>query len=294
MESWLIEHEKILRLSAFIAVLSVMAIWEILAPRKRLSQPKGFRWINNISLVFLNSMMVRVLFPAAAVGFAVMAQQQGWGIFNILFNQLSAPSLGLIEGYAWSVSAVYWSVVMVCVVLQDGIIYWQHRLFHQIPWLWKLHQVHHADQDIDVTTGARFHTFEILLSMCIKWLAIVLLGAPVVSVIIFELLLNVMAMFNHSNVRLPKQWDHWLRKVVVTPDMHRVHHSVYPQEYNRNYGFNLSWWDRLFGSYQAQPKDGHESMRIGLPHVRDPKASQRLDRILMMPFHRRDTQTPSD
>ncbi|HKJ09108.1 MAG TPA: sterol desaturase family protein [Gammaproteobacteria bacterium] len=258
-------HAIPIRLGAFFGIFAAMALWEVAAPRRRLTQAKWKRWTNNMGLVFFNSFVLRLLFPAAAVGVAAFAAAQGWG----LFNYFQVPM---------------WTALIASVVLLDFFIWLQHVMVHAIPVLWRLHRVHHADLDIDVTTGARFHTLEIVLSMGIKFAVIVLLGPPVAAVVIFEVLLNATSMFNHSNVRIPEKLDRVLRWVVVTPDMHRVHHSVEEDETNSNFGFNLPWWDRLFGTYRAQPRAGHEAMTIGIHTFRSAKWCSWLTGILAMPF----------
>ncbi|MDH5612075.1 MAG: sterol desaturase family protein [Gammaproteobacteria bacterium] len=263
--NFVLENEKTIRLSFFIGMLAVMAIWEIIAPRRALTVSKAVRWINNLALVFLNNFIVRILFPAAAVGVAATALENQWG----LFNRIEVPM-----GFA----------MLASVVIMDFVIYLQHVMVHAVPVLWRLHRVHHADLDYDVTTGARFHTLEIILSMLIKFAAILLLGPPVVAVIIFEVLLNVMAMFNHGNIGLPKTLDNFLRWFVVTPDMHRVHHSIEDDETNSNFGFNLSWWDRLFGTYRDQPRAGHTGMTIGIHHFTEAKQCSWITGMLAMPF----------
>jgi sterol desaturase/sphingolipid hydroxylase (fatty acid hydroxylase superfamily) len=258
-------NELPIRLGFFFGIFLVMAIWELLAPRRVLMVSKLQRWANNIGLVFLNSIVLRLLFPAAAVGMAVFAQEQGWGLFN--YYEIGLVPAGLIS-----------------VIVMDLVIYLQHVMVHAVPVLWRVHRVHHADLDYDVTTGARFHPIEIILSMGIKFATILLLGPPIVAVIIFEVVLNAMAMFNHANVRLPVGLDRQLRKLIVTPDMHRVHHSVEDDEANSNFGFNLSVWDRVFGTYRDQPRAGHEGMTIGIHHYRDARQVQRLSGILTLPF----------
>lgn len=243
------QYEVNIRLGFFIGIFAVMALWEMVAPRRALTVSRTVRWANNLGLVFLNSFVLRLLFPAAAVGMAAFTTEQGWGMLN--YYQLPLTL----------------SVVLVVITL-DFIIYLQHVLVHAVPALWRLHRVHHADLDYDVTTGARFHPIEIILSMLVKFAAIVVLGPPVVAVVIFEVVLNVMAMFNHGNVRLPLGLDRVLRFLVVTPDMHRVHHSVEDNEANSNFGFNLSIWDRIFGTYIAQPRGGarrHDHRHPQLP-----------------------------
>lgn len=258
------EHEPAIRLAAFALVFVVMAVWEIVAPRRRLELDRATRWPGNLGIVVLNTLLVRVAFPMTAVAFAALVEARGWGLANV-----------------WSVPA--WLALPLAVVLLDLCIYAQHVLFHAVPALWRLHRMHHADTGFDVTTGSRFHPVEIVLSMVIKLAAIAVLGAPAAAVLIFEVLLNATAMFNHSNARIPVGIDRVLRLVVVTPDMHRVHHSIVRRETDSNFGFNLPWWDRLFGTYRDQPAAGHEVMTIGVAKLRDP-AEQRLDRMLTQPF----------
>ena len=258
-------NEMVIRLGFFFGIFAVMAVWEVLAPRRALTVSRAVRWANNLGLVFLNSFILRLIFPAAAVGMAAFASEQGWGIFN--YHDVS-PAVAVIAS----------------VVAMDFIIYLQHIMVHAVPMLWRLHRVHHADPDFDVTTGARFHTLEIILSMLIKFATIAVLGPPIVAVVIFEVVLNATAMFNHSNVRLPPGLDRVLRWIVVTPDMHRVHHSVEDDEANSNFGFNLPWWDRFFGTYRDQPRAGHENMIIGIHTYRDPRLVSWLHGMLWLPF----------
>jgi len=265
LEEFIMTNEKPIRMGFFFGVLIIMVIWEIAAPRRRLTVSKTLRWVNNLGLVFFNSFILRVLFPAAAVGVAVKASQQGWGLFNVYELPL-------------------YLTVIASVVIMDFVIYVQHVMVHAIPVLWRLHRVHHADPDYDVTTGARFHTIEIILSMLIKFATILLLGPPVVAVILFEVILNVTAMFNHGNVGLPPALDRVLRWVLVTPDMHRVHHSVEDDEANSNFGFSLPWWDRLFGTYRDQPRGGHEGMTIGIHKYHEAKDVSWITGILTLPF----------
>ncbi|VAX01842.1 Fatty acid hydroxylase family (carotene hydroxylase/sterol desaturase) [hydrothermal vent metagenome] len=262
---FILQNETPIRLGFFFGVFAIMGLWEVLAPRRALTVSKAVRWVNNLGLVFLNSAILRLIFPMAAVGVAAFAAEQGWGLLN--YFQLP---------FAFS--------VLLAIVALDFIIYLQHVLVHAVPALWRLHRVHHADLDYDVTTGARFHTLEIILSMLIKFATILVLGPPVVAVIIFEVVLNAMAMFNHSNVSLPSRLDRIVRLFVVTPDMHRVHHSVEDNEANSNFGFNLSIWDRLFGTYIAQPREGHENMTIGIHGYRDPQQVNQLPGMLTLPF----------
>lgn len=265
INEFVMNNEAFIRMSIFLGVLGVMALWEILSPRRALTVSKTVRWVNNLGLVFFNSFLLRLIFPAAAAGMAAFASAQGWGIFNYY-------------------EVPFWLAMVASVVALDFTIYLQHVIVHAVPVLWRLHRMHHADLDFDVTTGARFHPIEIILSMLIKFAAIVVLGPPVLAVVIFEILLNASAMFNHANVRLPKQLDRILRWILVTPDMHRVHHSVEDDEANSNFGFSLPWWDRLFGTYRDQPRAGHEGMTIGIHKYRTTKEVSWLPGMLWLPF----------
>ena len=265
MTELIYEYELIIRITAFLVLFGIVAGWEVLSPRRVLTISKPLRWINNLGVVTLNSVILRIIFPAAAVGFAVFAEAQGWGIFNNL-------------------NASHLIAIVISVILLDVIIYFQHVIFHAIPMLWRIHRVHHADLDIDVTTGIRFHPIEIILSMLIKFVAIIMIGPPVLAVIIFEVLLNATSMFNHGNIYIPKQIDKYLRWFLVTPDMHRVHHSIESDETNSNFGFNLPWWDRLFGTYRDQPRKRHEEMIIGIQAYRDEQHCTRLPGLMVLPF----------
>jgi sterol desaturase/sphingolipid hydroxylase (fatty acid hydroxylase superfamily) len=264
MTEFILAHEAGIRLTFFCAVLAIMIGWEFAAPRRRLSASLAVRWSSNLGLVVVGALLVRLAFPVVAVGTAAIAAERGWG----LFNWVAAPS---------------WLAIVLSVVALDLAIYAQHVVFHKVPPLWRLHRMHHSDVDIDATTGVRFHPFEIALSMAIKMAMILILGAPAVAVVIFEVLLNATAMFNHGNVKLPQAVDRALRRVIVTPDFHRVHHSVHRDETDSNYGFNLSIWDRLFRTYRPQPRDGHQTMTIGLDIFRDPR-QRHLDKLLIQPF----------
>lgn len=269
IEQTIIEHESSIRMGVFLGMLVIMGLWEWLAPRRAPRLSKLLRWGNNLALVFINSILLRLLFPAAAVGMALFTTGNHWGLFNTLTLN------PLLE-------------VILAVILLDLVIYLQHVLVHAVPLLWRLHRVHHADLDYDVTTGIRFHPIEIIFSMLIKFAAIAAIGPAVVAVILFEVLLNGMAMFNHGNVRLPEWLDRILRWVIVTPDMHRVHHSIEDDETNSNFGFNLSGWDRLFGTYRAQPRKGHLEMQIGIRHFDTPRQASWLQGLLAMPFIGKD------
>ncbi|MFZ2102268.1 MAG: sterol desaturase family protein [Oricola sp.] len=264
MSDTILTNEPVVRLAVFLGILAAMAIWEVAAPRRRIEIPRVIRWTNNLGVVVLDTIIVRLTFPVAAVGLALLAQDKGWGLFNII----EAPA---------------WAAIVASVVVLDFVIYLQHVVFHAVPVLWRLHRMHHADQAIDVTTGLRFHPIEILLSMGIKLAAVLALGPPAVAVLIFEVLLNATAMFNHSNIRIPEKIDRVLRLFVVTPDMHRVHHSIDRKETDSNFGFNLPWWDRLLGTYIAQPAKGHEGMTIGFEQFRTVR-DQWLDRMLIQPL----------
>ena len=264
MSSVLLAHEATIRLSFFGGVLAVMMVWEALAPRRRRLVSPSARWPSNLGIVVLNTLLLRAVFPVAAVGLAALGEQRASG----LFNNIAVPG---------------WMKIIAAVVLLDLAIYLQHVMFHAVPALWRLHRMHHADLDFDVTTGTRFHPLEILLSMGLELAVVATLGTPALAVLIFEVALNATAMFNHGNVGLPPTINRVLRWLVVTPDMHRVHHSSVVNETNSNFGFNLPWWDRLFGTYQAAPAAGHEAMTIGLDSFRDP-FQLRLDRMLVQPF----------
>ena len=265
MDELVIAYEAAIRMSFFLGVFALMAFWEVLSPRRRPVLSKMLRWGNNLGLVIFNSILLRFIFPAAAVGVAALASEQGWG----LLNYYSLP---------------LWLSLAISLLVMDFVIYLQHILMHAVPILWRLHRVHHADLDYDVTTGARFHPIEIILSMLIKFVTIVSLGPTIVAVVIFEIVLNAMAMFNHANVRLPLRMDHVLRQLIVTPDMHRVHHSVDYDEANSNFGFNLAFWDRWFGTYRDQPRAGHEQMIIGIQNYRTPGEVTWIHGILWLPF----------
>lgn len=263
MSEFLLAHEATIRLSIFLGVLVAMMLWELAAPRRRLDIPRVIRWTNNLALVVVDTIILRLSFPVLAVGLAVMAEGAGWGLFNV-----------------WDVPV--WVAVLASILLLDLAIYLQHVLFHAVPGLWRLHRMHHADLDFDATTGLRFHPVEILISMAIKLAVVGALGAPPVAVLMFEVILNAAALFNHSNLKLPARVDRVLRLVLVTPDMHRVHHSSDPRETNSNYGFSVPWWDRLMGTYIAQPARGHEGMEIGIEQFRTPRDLW-LDRMLVQP-----------
>ena len=256
--------EIAIRLSAFAAIFAALALWEVFAPRRTLVAGRKPRWPSNLGVLVVDSLLVRMLIPTAAVGAALFAAGRGYGLFNLAGLRLS---IALFLGF----------------LALDLVVYLQHVVFHKVPLLWRLHRMHHADLDIDFTTGVRFHPFEILISLAIKIAVVIALGIPAVAVVLFEVMLNATSMFNHANVAMPAWLDGVLRLIVVTPDMHRVHHSVVRQEADSNFGFNLPWWDWLFGTYRPEPAAGHDGITIGLPIFRNPR-ELRLDRLLTQPF----------
>jgi sterol desaturase/sphingolipid hydroxylase (fatty acid hydroxylase superfamily) len=258
------DHEAVIRLGIFTGILLVMILAEAAAPRRDQRYTRRQRWPHNLSMVVVDTLVVRLLFPITAVGAAVMANEQAWGLLNLA-------------------NLPVWLSVLLGTIALDLAIYFQHRIFHAVPWLWRLHRMHHADLEFDVTTGLRFHPLEIVLSMAIKITVVVALGAPALAVLIFEVILNATSMFNHGNVRLPQGLEQKLRRLVVTPEMHRVHHSIVPEETNSNFGFNLPWWDRVFGTYRDKPAAGHIGMVIGIEDFREPR-DLRLDQMLIQPF----------
>lgn len=268
METWY----DTTRLVVFAGILLAMMALETLIPW-RVGQERGRRWPSNLGIVAVDSVFVRLVLPITAGGVALWCERSGIG----LFHWLDVP---------------FWLAVVLSVLALDALIYAQHVLFHKIPVLWRLHRMHHADTTLDATTGTRFHPVEILLSAIIKIGAVIVLGAPALAVLVFEVVLNATSMFNHSNITLPRGWDGPLRLLVVTPDMHRVHHSVVRRETDSNFGFNLPWWDRLFGTYRAAPEAGLDGMMVGLPVFRAP-AEQRLDRLLTQPFRDPAPETPA-
>jgi sterol desaturase/sphingolipid hydroxylase (fatty acid hydroxylase superfamily) len=259
-----VNSELLIRVGAALAIFALLALWELRAPRRALSVGRAPRWPGNLGILVLDSVLVRLLIPTAAVGMAVIAAQRGWGLLNIT---------------PWPT----WLEAIIGFLALDLAIYGQHVAFHKVPLLWRLHRMHHADLDIDVSTGLRFHPIEILLSMLIKIAVVALMGVSALAVVVFEVVLNATSMFNHSNAAMPLWLDRLVRFIVVTPDMHRVHHSIVRHETDSNFGFNLPWWDRLFGTYRAMPEAGHDRMTVGLPIFRDPH-ELRIDRLITQPF----------
>lgn len=264
MTDRLLANEPLVRLGFFLGILVLMAVWEVAAPRRCREIPRLLRWTNNVALVVLDAALVRVAFPIVAVGLALLAAEQGWGLLNVM-------------------GASFLPALVVSFLVLDLAIYLQHVMFHAVPALWRVHRVHHADLEFDVTTGLRFHPVEILLSMGIKLGVVIALGPPAIAVLVFEVLLNGTSMFNHSNIRIPLRVDRILRWIVVTPDMHRVHHSIHEHEANSNFGFNLPWWDRLLGTYTPQPRDTHEGMIVGVDQFRT-RRDLWIDRMLVQPL----------
>ncbi len=261
-------NEILFRLFSFISLFLLFAFAEWKKPKRQQKIPKIKRWINNLGIMILNSLLLRALFPFASAGFAFWCASEKMG----LFHQLSLPS---------------WLEIILSIIALDGIIWLQHLLFHKVPILGRFHAVHHTDLELDITSGTRFHPVEMLISMMIKFASIALLGAPVIAVILFEVILNGMALFNHSNFALPLFIDKPLRRFFVTPDMHRIHHSVSIEEQNSNFGFNLSVWDRVFNTYKEAPEKGHESMILGVHSIRDEKDVIWISGLLKRPFKKR-------
>ena len=265
----IINDEGSWRLGIFVFMLLGLYLWEFLSPRRKQSKlssdiKPNNRRINNIAVVIIDTILVRFLVPLLPVGVALYATENSIGLFNIIDLPI-------------------WIVFPLSILMLDFIIYVQHRIFHAVPMFWRLHRMHHTDVEFDFTTAIRFHPIEIILSILVKLIFVLLLGSPAEAVIVFEILLSSAALFNHSNINIPKPIDKVLRLIIVTPDMHRVHHSVHRMETDSNFGFNIPWWDRFFGTYIAQPKDGHLDMSIGIEKFRDEKDS-RIDQLLLQPF----------
>ncbi len=264
MSEFFMQHQQEFRLGIFAAALLIFMMLENIFPRRKKSLPLITHYLNNLSLSVVNSVLVKVLFPLGVFSFTLFLEKKEWGLFYLI----NLPA---------------WLEIFIAIVLLDLLIYFQHVIFHKVPVLWRLHRVHHADVDLDVSSGVRFHPIEILLSMLIKMLTVMLLGVSPIAVMMFEIILNATAMFNHSNLRFPLGVDAIIRKILVTPDMHRIHHSIIRKECDSNYGFNVSWWDRLFRTYTALPQDGHLGMTLGLNDFRQ-KHDQQVHHLLMQPF----------
>jgi len=277
-DSFLLDHESVIRLGFFVGAFALLAVWEWLAPRRTLQTSKPIRWANNVALAALNIFMVRVLFPLAAVGLAVFVNERGTG----LLNMFAVP---------------YALAIVASLAAFDLAVYLIHLAFHTAPVLWRMHRVHHTDVDVDVATGVRFHPVQMVLSTLVKFAVILVLGPPVLAVVLFETVFHALLLFNHTNVRISPAVDRVLRWFIVTPDMHRVHHSVHLSEANSNFGFALPWWDRLFGTYRAEPAGGHKRMALGTELFRAPQDC-RLDRMLLNPVlderaHAAITESPA-
>lgn len=264
MRELFFEYESIIRVSSFLGIFFLLAIWEISFPKRELLHLRRFRWLSNISLIFISSFLVRFIFPTAAVGIALVVDQNHWG----LLYYFELPFLiHMIAAF----------------ILMDLSLYFQHVIFHALPLFWRFHRVHHTDLDCDITTGLRFHPFEMVISMLLKFVTIAALGVPVLAVVVFEVVLNAASMFSHSNIKIPLAIEKIVRWFIVTPDMHRIHHSVRENETNSNFGFFISVWDRLFGTYLSEPREGHTNMLIGLHDFREPKW-QNLRWLIYLPF----------
>jgi sterol desaturase/sphingolipid hydroxylase (fatty acid hydroxylase superfamily) len=270
----LLDHEPSMRAWAFYGPLFIVLCWEILAPRRLRSRPMLTRWFGNLAVAVLNAVALRWLFPILALGLAVLAQQREWGLFNQL--SLSGPV-----------------IVGVSVLVLDLVDYLRHRLFHAIPVCWRFHRMHHSDQDVDWSTGLRFHPFEPAVTTIVQLLVVVLVGTPPESVLLFELLVVVTALFQHGNVALPETVDRWLRRILITPDMHRVHHSVIKKETDSNFGVVFPWWDHLLGTYRNQPENGHTQMQVGLTEFSDPRHME-LHWMLALPFLTPSNEPPDE
>ncbi|RUO23245.1 fatty acid hydroxylase [Aliidiomarina iranensis] len=261
----LLSYEIWLRLSAFLGLLALFLSWEGIAPKRSRERARRSRWLSNGGIIIIDSIALRLVFPTAAIGVALWAAEAQFGLLYL------APNLPV------------WLHVILAILVLDFAIWLQHLTFHHVPFLWRLHRMHHSDVDVDVTTAVRFHPAEMILSMLIKMAVVVLIGAPAAAVLLFEVILNGTSMFNHSNIKVPRKAEKVLRWFLVTPDMHRVHHSWHKRETNSNFGFNLPWWDKLFGTYRAQPEDGHENMVLGLHEFREAKGNS-LHRLLLQPL----------
>lgn len=257
-------HEPLIRLACSAGIFSLVGAWEAYNPCRARILSRWRRWPSNLGIAALNTVLPRILFPTATIGFATFVEANNWGLLQLL---------GLPEPVT----------IALAIIALDLAIYLQHVLFHAAPSLWRLHRMHHADTEFDVTTGSRFHPLEIIISLGIKLVLVAALGAPAIAVLLFEILLNGTSTFNHANLKIAARTDKFLRLLVVTPNMHRVHHSITPSETNTNFGFSLPWWDHLFGTYRAQPALGHEAMTIGIDQFRS-RRDQQLDRMLLQPF----------
>lgn len=269
----------------FLGIFMCMALLEARYPARKAVLDRKTRWVGNLSMVVLGALISRVLLPATLVGVSVWAQQEGFGLFNVMLGYAqSGSSLTGISDDVESSGVVFAGIVTLSVILLDMIIYWQHRLFHTVPLLWRFHKMHHADSHVDTTTGLRFHPVEIAISLGVKAAAVALLGIPAVAIVIFEVALNGFALFNHANIRLSQKWDDRVGRVLITQRLHRIHHSQAKAESNSNYGFSVSWWDRLFNSFTPRAQYSDETLPIGQKDVPAVKGNASIRALLMQPF----------
>ena len=288
------DNTAVIRLSVFLGVFVLMAVLEALLPAREAVLSRKTRWLGNLSMVVMGALVSRILLPATLVGVSLWAQQKGIGVFNVLLDAVSADASSsnqlLNSGEPLNNSSTYLvhiAIVTLSVLLLDMLIYWQHRLFHTVPMLWRFHKMHHADSHVDTTTGLRFHPVEIAMSLGIKAAAVVMLGVPAIAIVIFEVALNGFALFNHANIRLPQKWDDRIGLVLITQRLHRIHHSQAKNESNSNYGFSVSWWDRLFNSFTPRAAFSDETLPIGQKDVPATKKNASIIALLLQPFKKR-------
>ena len=288
------DNTAVIRLSVFLGVFVLMAVLEALLPAREAVLSRKTRWLGNLSMVVMGALVSRILLPATLVGVSLWAQQKGIGVFNVLLDAVPADASSsnqlLNSGEPLNNSSTYLvhiAIVTLSVLLLDMLIYWQHRLFHTVPMLWRFHKMHHADSHVDTTTGLRFHPVEIAMSLGIKAAAVVILGVPVIAIVIFEVALNGFALFNHANIRLPQKWDDRIGLVLITQRLHRIHHSQAKNESNSNYGFSVSWWDRLFNSFTPRAAFSDETLPIGQKDVPATKKNASIIALLQQPFKKR-------
>lgn len=288
------DNTAVIRLSVFLGFFVLMAVLEALLPAREAVLSRKTRWLGNLSMVVMGALVSRILLPATLVGVSLWAQQKGIGVFNVLLDAVPADASSsnqlLNSGEPLNNSSTYLvhiAIVTLSVLLLDMLIYWQHRLFHTVPMLWRFHKMHHADSHVDTTTGLRFHPVEIAMSLGIKAAAVVMLGVPAIAIVIFEVALNGFALFNHANIRLPQKWDDRIGLVLITQRLHRIHHSQAKNESNSNYGFSVSWWDRLFSSFTPRAAFSDETLPIGQKDVPATKKNASIIALLLQPFKKR-------
>ena len=288
------DNTAVIRLSVFLGVFVLMAVLEALLPAREAVLSRKTRWLGNLSMVVMGALVSRILLPATLVGVSLWAQQKGIGVFNVLLDAVPADASSsnqlLNSGEPLNNSSTYLvhiAIVTLSVLLLDMLIYWQHRLFHTVPMLWRFHKMHHADSHVDTTTGLRFHPVEIAMSLGIKAGAVVILGVPAIAIVIFEVALNGFALFNHANIRLPQKWDDRIGLLLITQRLHRIHHSQAKNESNSNYGFSVSWWDRLFNSFTPRAAFSDETLPIGQKDVPATKKNASIIALLQQPFKKR-------